>query len=41
MYDSIDKNPVKSYKTMVQEYVQHKNKETPIYVDYDEEIDEK
>jgi dsRNA-specific ribonuclease len=26
---------------MVQEYVQHKNKETPIYVDYDEEIDEK
>lgn len=41
MYDSIDKNPVKSYKTMVQEYVQHKNKETPIYVDYDQEIDEK
>lgn len=41
MYDSIDKNPVKSYKTMVQEYVQHNTKQTPVYVDSEVEIDDK
>lgn len=41
MYDSIDKNPVKSYKTMVQEYVQHNTKQTPVYIDSEVEIDDR
>jgi dsRNA-specific ribonuclease len=41
MYDNIDKNPVKSYKTMVQEYVQHNTKQTPVYIDSEVEIDDR
>lgn len=41
MYDKIDKNPVKSYKTMAQEKIQHDTKETPTYIDFDEEVDKK
>ena len=41
MYDSVDKNPVKSYKTLVQEKIQHDTKETPIYKDFDEICDDK
>ena len=36
MYSEIKKNPVKSYKTMVQEYVQHHTKQTPVYIDFEE-----
>ena len=36
MYDTVNKNPVKSYKTMVQEYVQHNTKQTPVYIDFEE-----
>lgn len=36
---TISKDPVKSYKTMVQEYVQKEFKELPIYKDSDHEID--
>ena len=41
MYNEVDKNPVKSYKTMVQEYVQHNTKQTPIYIDFEEVKDSK
>ena len=41
MYDVVDKSPVKSYKTMVQEYVQHSTKQTPVYVDFEEVKDSK
>lgn len=41
MYDVVDKNPVKSYKTMVQEYVQHNTKQTPVYIDFEEVKDSK
>jgi dsRNA-specific ribonuclease len=41
MYDKINKNPVQSYKTMVQEVLQKKNKETPTYKDLEEEKDSK
>ena len=41
MYNEVDKNPVKSYKTMVQEYVQHNTKQTPVYIDFEEVKDGK
>lgn len=41
MYDVVDKNPVKSYKTMVQESIQHDTKQTPVYVDFEEVKDAK
>ena len=41
MYDVVDKNPVKSYKTMVQESIQHDTKETPVYIDFEEVKDSK
>ncbi len=41
MYDKINKNPVQSYKTMVQEYIQKKHKETPLYKDIEHDIDSK
>ena len=41
MYDVVDKNPVKSYKTMVQEYIQHNTKQTPVYIDFEEVKDSK
>ncbi len=41
MYDIVNKNPVKSYKTMVQEYVQHNTKQTPVYIDFEEVKDNK
>ena len=41
MYNEVDKNPVKSYKTMVQEYVQHNTKQTPVYIDFEEVKDSK
>lgn len=41
MYDKIDKNPVQSYKTMVQEHIQKKHKETPLYKDIEHELDTK
>jgi dsRNA-specific ribonuclease len=33
MYASVDKNPVKSYKTMVQELTQKQYKQIPEYID--------
>ena len=41
MYNEVDKNRVKSYKTMVQEYVQHNTKQTPVYIDFEEVKDSK
>lgn len=41
MYDVVSKNPVKSYKTMVQEYIQHDTKQTPVYIDFEEVKDSK
>jgi len=41
MYDKIDKNPVKSYKTMIQEIIQKLHKEIPEYIDSEDKIDEK
>lgn len=41
MYDSIQKTPVKSYKTMVQEIIQQKTKQTPVYIDSESEKDDK
>lgn len=41
MYDEVEKNPVKSYKTMVQEYIQHNTKQTPVYIDFEEVKDSK
>ncbi len=41
MYDHIDKTPVKSYKTMIQELVQKKYKEIPEYIDSEYELDGK
>ena len=41
MYDVVDKNPVKSYKTMVQESIQHDTKQTPVYLDFEEVKDSK
>ena len=38
---TISKDPVKSYKTMVQEYVQKEYKELPTYKDIEHEVDEK
>lgn len=37
--DTISKDPVKSYKTMVQEIVQKKYKQLPVYQDSDQEKD--
>ena len=39
--DTINKDPVKSYKTMVQELVQKTHKELPVYQDSEEEVDDK
>lgn len=41
MYDKLDKNPVKSYKTMIQEVTQKLHKEIPEYIDHEHEVDEK
>ena len=41
MYDKINKKPVQSYKTMVQEYIQKLHKELPSYKDIEHEIDSK
>ncbi len=41
MYNKIEKNPIQSYKTMVQEILQKKHKETPLYKDFEHKIDEK
>lgn len=41
MYNEVNKNPVKSYKTMVQEYIQHDTKQTPVYIDFEEVKDSK
>lgn len=38
---NISKDPVKSYKTMIQEYVQKEYKELPVYKDTEHEIDTK
>ncbi len=38
---TISKEPVKSYKTMVQEYLQKEYKELPIYKDIEHKVDEK
>ncbi|AHB41800.1 hypothetical protein P148_SR1C00001G1021 [candidate division SR1 bacterium RAAC1_SR1_1] len=38
---TISKDPVKSYKTMIQEYVQKEYKELPIYKDNEYSVDEK
>lgn len=37
----ISKDPVKSYKTMVQEYIQKEYKQLPIYKDIEHKLDEK
>lgn len=37
----IRERPVKSYKTLVQEYIQREYKKTPIYQDYDDLVDER
>ena len=37
----IRERPVKSYKTLVQEYIQRETKLTPLYQDYDAIIDDK
>lgn len=39
--DNINKDPVKSYKTMVQEVVQKKYKQLPVYVDLEDQKDDK
>jgi len=39
--DTVSKDPVKSYKTMVQERVQKKYKQLPVYQDTEEQIDNK
>jgi len=39
--DNINKDPVKSYKTMVQEVVQKKYKQLPVYQDSEDQKDEK
>ena len=39
--DTVSKDPVKSYKTMVQEWVQKKYKQLPVYQDTEEQIDNK
>jgi ribonuclease-3 len=39
--DTISKRPVKSYKTLVQEFVQHETKLTPEYLDVEMKTDEK
>jgi len=39
--EQIEKNPVKSYKTMIQEIVQKEHKVVPEYKDIEEKIDEK
>jgi len=39
MYDKIDKNPVKSYKTMVQEHVQKHYKQIPEYQEVEDQVD--
>jgi dsRNA-specific ribonuclease len=41
MYDKIDKESVKSYKTMVQELVQKEHKDIPTYKDLEEKLDSK
>jgi dsRNA-specific ribonuclease len=41
MYDKIDKKPVKSYKTMIQELIQKEHKEIPVYQDSEYETDPK
>lgn len=38
---SIQKDPIKSYKTMVQEYLQKIHKELPVYQDFEYKVDEK
>lgn len=39
--DTVSKDPVKSYKTMVQERVQKKHKQLPVYQDTEEQKDNK
>ena len=39
MYDSVDKNPVQSYKTMAQELTQKQYKQIPEYIDTEHESD--
>jgi ribonuclease-3 len=39
--DNINKDPVKSYKTMVQEVVQKKYKQLPVYLDTEDQKDDK
>ncbi len=39
--DNINKDPVKSYKTMVQEVVQKTHKQLPVYQDIEDQKDEK
>ncbi len=41
MYDSIDKSPVQSYKTMAQELVQKTHKQIPQYKDTEYEVDDR
>lgn len=41
MYDKIDKNPVQSYKTMIQELIQKEHKDIPLYKDFEQEIDQR
>lgn len=41
MFDKVDKKPVKSYKTMAQEYSQKKYKTIPEYIDTEESVDNK
>jgi len=41
MYDTIEKKPIQSYKTMVQEILQKKHKDTPTYKDFEHKIDAK
>ena len=37
----IREKPVKSYKTLVQEYIQREHKSTPMYVDLEKEVDDR
>ncbi|MEI6672467.1 MAG: hypothetical protein WCL02_03820 [bacterium] len=39
--EQIEKNPVKSYKTMIQEIVQKEHKVVPEYKDIEHVVDEK
>jgi len=41
MYDSVDRNPVQSYKTMVQELIQKKYKQIPEYIDSEYKFDKR